>query len=92
VNDKIKLDRPFAIACKRCGGGANLDTYENPPMAECEKCGDLERDDFSVTCPNCGNDDPLLDNSLACGSSWTGMYGMFDITCGCGNIEVICDP
>ena len=90
--DTVKLDKPFLITCNRCGGPAELDKQDNPPMADCPKCGDLEREDFTVTCPNCGNTDPTLDNGVRCGSSWTGLYGTYDITCKCGNVETVFDP
>lgn len=90
--DAVKLDRPFVHTCAKCGQVCELDRNENPPMATCPSCGDLEKPNFITTCPNCGGTSAELDNGVRMGSSWTGLYGMYDIRCPCGNEEVVFDP
>jgi ssDNA-binding Zn-finger/Zn-ribbon topoisomerase 1 len=93
MTDLIKLDRPFVVTCNRCGAACELEKYVvDSTDATCPACGHLERKEFTVTCPNCGSTSPKLDNDIRRGSSWTGLYGIYEITCECGNSEVVFDP
>jgi hypothetical protein len=43
---------------------------------------------FSLVCEKCGSKNVSVENNLAMGSSWTGMYGSCEIECqDCGEEE-----